>query len=302
MRLLGALCAGAALLSLMQAAQAMEDGASVSAPTPPAILAAAHGTITPATICDLIALHSGEVGMSSDFFARLIWKESRFDIGAISPVGARGIAQFMPDTAQERGLADPFDLAEAIRHSALYLRDLKADLGSWGLAAAAYNGGPNRVKGWLARGGSLPAETEDYVLSITSRPADWFREPGREIEDTPLSPDKDFAQACRDLPVTRTRALSARLDLSDPGAPVAPWGVQVAGHASSSAASSMYKRMQSRHAAILGGQKPSVLRKRTGDGRRVIFAIRVGRPSRAEAETLCNRLRKAGGACTVLKN
>ena len=46
-------------------------------------------------ICDLIADNAAEAGMSPDFFARLIWKESRFDAGAISPVGARGIAQFL---------------------------------------------------------------------------------------------------------------------------------------------------------------------------------------------------------------
>jgi hypothetical protein len=302
MRALRILCSLALIGLAASRAEAMEDGASVSAPTPPALLAAAHGRIDTGTICDLIALHSGEVGMSAHFFARLIWKESRFDLGAISPVGARGIAQFMPYTADERGLADPFDLSEAIRHSALYLRDLKAELGSWGLAAAAYNGGPNRVKGWLVRGGMLPAETEDYVYSITSRPADWFREAGREVEERPLSADKPFAEACRDLPITRTRALVAALDSMDPAAPPPPWGVQVAGHYNSSAASKIYRRMQSKHAAVLGNQKPLVMKKRNGNGRRTIFAIRVGATSRSEAESLCNKLRRAGGACTVLRN
>jgi hypothetical protein len=283
-------------------AQAMEDGASISAPTPPATLAAASGKIGPATICDLIAQHSGEVGMPADFFARLIWKESRFDTGAISPVGARGIAQFMPYTANERGLADPFDLADAIRHSALYLRDLKADLGSWGLAAAAYNGGPNRVRGWLARGGMLPAETEDYVLAITARPADWFREAGHEIEQRPLAEGKPFGEACRDLPVTRTRAVVATLDGAEAQVPLPPWGVQVAGHYNSAAATGIYRRMQSDHPDVLGGQKPLVMKKRNGNGRRTIFAIRVGASSRSDADTLCSKLRRAGGACTVLRN
>lgn len=293
----------AALLGLLTIthAHAMEDGASVSAPTPPAIVALANGTVGTDLICSLIELHAAEVGMPPDFFARLIWKESRFDIGAISPVGARGIAQFMPYTAAERGLADPFDLSESIRHSALYLRDLKGDLGSWGLAAAGYNGGPNRVKSWLARGGSLPFETEDYVLSITARPADWFRETGREIEDLSLSHDIPFAQACRALPVTRTRAPMVA-EAGGSSEPPPPWGVQVAGHYSNAAANSMYRRMQSQYGAVLADKKPDVLRKRTGHGKRVMFAVRVGAPSRNEAEALCNRLRRAGGACTVLKN
>src|SRR5258708_37684223 len=41
---------------------------------------------------------------------KLLWFESRFQVGAVSPVGAQGIAQFMPATANERGLGDPFDL------------------------------------------------------------------------------------------------------------------------------------------------------------------------------------------------
>ena len=129
-----------------------------------------------AVICNLIDLNAKAAGMPVDFFARLLWKESRFDVRAVSPVGAQGIAQFMPYTAEERGLADPFDHAEAIRHSAQYLADLRSELGSWGLAAAAYNSGINRVKRWHADGGFLPLETEEYVNAITFRPAKWFRE------------------------------------------------------------------------------------------------------------------------------
>src|SRR2546425_830519 len=53
-----------------------------------------------------------------EFFARVIWQESRFQAGAVGPLtrsGARaqGIAQFMPATATERGLLDPFDPVQA---------------------------------------------------------------------------------------------------------------------------------------------------------------------------------------------
>ncbi|MGB7430843.1 MAG: transglycosylase SLT domain-containing protein, partial [Ahrensia sp.] len=57
-------------------------------------------------ICDLIETSATEAQISPHFFARLIWKESRFDALAVSPVGAQGIAQFMPGTAVLRGLAD----------------------------------------------------------------------------------------------------------------------------------------------------------------------------------------------------
>ncbi len=192
-----------------------------------------------AEICDLIAEHAGAVGMEPAFFARLIWKESRFDEGARSPVGAQGIAQFMPYTAKERGLGDPFDKREALRHSALYLRDLRSELGSWGLAAAAYNGGINRVKRWMSSGGRLPYETEDYVLSITAQPAAWFREERREAAVAPLVKDLDFASACRRLPILPTRAVFASAE----SAPMRPWGVMISSRsAGRPAARSTYSR------------------------------------------------------------
>lgn len=245
-------------------------------------------------VCDLIAANAAANDMPPDYFARLIWKESRFDAEARSPVGAQGIAQFMPYTARERGLADPYDVSEAIRHSALYLRDLRSELGNWGLAAAAYNGGINRVKRWRISGGSLPYETEDYVLSITARPADWFTEEGREIEAAPLDPSKGFNESCRSLPIMRTRTTPIE------SAPMQPWGVQVAGHANQSIALKSFKRVQSRFSSVLGGKAPIVLRDRASHGR--IYAVRIGADTRGEADALCGRLRSAGGACAVLKN
>jgi soluble lytic murein transglycosylase-like protein len=49
------------------------------------------------------------------FFARLIWQESRFKLDQISPAGAQGVAQFMPRTASEVGLDNPFDPLKARR-------------------------------------------------------------------------------------------------------------------------------------------------------------------------------------------
>ncbi len=49
-----------------------------------------------------------------DFFARLIWRESRFRPDALSYKGAQGIAQFMPGTAKLRGLQDSYDVLEGV--------------------------------------------------------------------------------------------------------------------------------------------------------------------------------------------
>ena len=109
------------------------------------------------------------------FFTNLIWQESRFDHEAISPVGAMGIAQFMPDTAEGVGLEDAFNGREALPASAKLLRTLIDRFGNLGLAAAAYNAGPKRVSDWLAQRSGLPKETRDYVSVITGKPVEEWR-------------------------------------------------------------------------------------------------------------------------------
>lgn len=113
-------------------------------------------------------------GIPVPFFARLIWQESRFRANEISEAGAQGVAQFMPETAAEVGLDDPFDAMKALPASAKFLRKLRDDFGNLGLAAAAYNAGPGRIQKWLARESELPRETRDYVRIITgTRAEDW---------------------------------------------------------------------------------------------------------------------------------
>ena len=276
-----------------ESAEAAAGPAAAPADTPPA-------PPTARDICALIGKDAEAVGMPKDFFARLIWKESRFDIKAVSPVGAQGIAQFMPYTAAERGLDDPYDLKSSIRHSAQYLADLRTELGNWGLAAAAYNGGINRVKSWIANGGYLPAETENYVAAITFRPADWFKEDGHEVEHHPLDDDLEFLDGCAQLPIMKTRSVFGSLAAVD-SAPMKPWGVQVAGNERQAVAMRMYARVKASFPSILGDIKPIVMRTRTSPMRR-IYAVRVGADSKSEADALCNRLRGAGGFCIVMKN
>ena len=113
-------------------------------------------------------------GIPVPFFARLIWQESRFKSDEVSQAGAQGVAQFMPETAAEVGLDDPFDPMKALPASAKFLRKLRDDFGNLGLAAAAYNAGPGRIQKWLAKESELPRETRDYVRIITgTRAEDW---------------------------------------------------------------------------------------------------------------------------------
>lgn len=247
-------------------------------------------------ICALIERHADREDLPRHFLARLIWKESRFDAGAVSPAGAEGIAQFMPGTAKARGLADPFSIEQAIPASARYLSELRAGFGNLGLAAAAYNAGETRVGRWLASGGFLPLETEDYVLDIFGESADSFTDRANQNAGPPLEKDKPFAESCRALPAIATRTVPMSSVV------VKPWGVQVAGNFRRSAAVRQWERLRKRLSAAVADASPVVSRVRSGRGRRGIYAVRIGAESRGEANTICARLRQAGGACVVLRN
>jgi hypothetical protein len=128
-------------------------------------------------VCEAIKDAAEESGIPVSFFARLLWQESRFRSEVVSSAGARGIAQFMPQTAAEEGLSDPLDPLQAIPASAKFLRKLHNRFGNLGLAAAAYNAGGGRIEKWLSRRGPLPQETRAYVKIITGNKAeDWIAE------------------------------------------------------------------------------------------------------------------------------
>lgn len=241
-------------------------------------------------ICGWIEAAAEAHDLPKPFFARLIWKESRFDIRALSPVGAQGVAQFMPGTAELRGLEDPYDPRQAIPASAAFLADLRRAFGNFGLAAAAYNGGPDRVARWLRNRARLAAETEDYVQTITGRPAYWFRRKGREVEGRPLAAGKSFAQACREMRVIETRAV-----------PRPPWGVVVAGGRNHRAARIAFERARRQAPQQIDASRVVILRRARRLTGPPYFAV-LGAESRGEAQKICLKIRSAGSHCKITRN
>jgi hypothetical protein len=123
-------------------------------------------------ICETVRAAAEENSIPLGFLVRLLWQESRFRATEVSSAGAQGIAQFMPQTAVEMGLRNPFDPLQAIPASAKFLRKLHDQFGNLGLAAAAYNAGGGRIEKWLSRRSSLPRETRAYVRIITGHKAE----------------------------------------------------------------------------------------------------------------------------------
>lgn len=264
-------------------------------PQPPV---SASGETVDQALCRLIADAADRQHLPVGFLTRLLWQESSFRPHVVSPAGAMGMAQFMPGTAHDRGLDDPFDPEQAIPASAALLADLSRQFGNLGLAAAAYNGGPNRVATWLAGQGGLPVETQDYVLRITGHEAaDWAaaaRKPGNPGLDTGNT-------SCLQLAATlRTTGLGVPVAVQ---AAFAPWGVQLAGNFSKAIALASFERARTRYAAVLGDAQPMIIgtRLRTR-GTRAFYRVRVPAETRSAAAALCSRIHNLRGSCLVLRS
>ncbi|MGD9618043.1 MAG: lytic transglycosylase domain-containing protein [Alphaproteobacteria bacterium] len=256
------------------------------------------------TVCRLIDSAARAHRLPAEFLTRLIWRESSFRAGAVSPAGAQGIAQFMPGTAQERGLADPFDPEQAIPKAAHLLADLRRRFGNLGIAAAAYNAGPGRVSEWLRGEGGLPAETRAYVRFITSRPVEAWT--GSESEAAAAAEEAD--QTAK--PVASRSCLAAVADLrrgrpgeplEDGFAPLAPWGVQLAGNFSKAIALASFERARQRYAGVIGNIRPMIIgRILRSRGTKKFYQVRLPAPTRQAANALCGRIRAVGGICLAL--
>ena len=129
---------------------------------PEEVIPAYRGTYS-GPFLDLARTAAARHGIPQDLFLRLVTQESGWNQTAISRAGAIGLAQLMPDTARDLGV-DPDVPAQNLDGGARYLAAQYRTFGSWRLALAAYNAGPEAVH----RHGGIPPyqETQDYVRII----------------------------------------------------------------------------------------------------------------------------------------
>ena len=124
-------------------------------------------------VSEFVAENAEKHSIPEDLLYGIIWVESRFDPRAVSPVGARGLMQLMPKTAQYLadciswdGRRNSFDPSFNISAGAYYIARLIREFnGNEDLALAAYNAGPTKVRRWLAAG-SLPNVSVEYASMV----------------------------------------------------------------------------------------------------------------------------------------
>jgi len=220
-------------------------------------------------------------GIPVPFFARLLWQESRFKSDEVSQAGAQGVAQFMPATAAEVGLDDPFDPIKALPASAKFLRKLRDDFGNLGLAAAAYNAGPGRVQKWLAKESELPRETRDYVRIITGTKAEDWTERSEALAiriDLP-----------REAPCEGIGSLSKAKDVAWVPVNLTPSAASIIRKAEQLAARQPTNRARKRFATMLR-KNPTP----HGKARSMIAARAAGKSAKARAIRFASRERPSG--------
>jgi len=141
-------------------APAFSDVLATASSAAPPSTAASAGAYAP-----LIDAAAARYGISPAILTALIHQESGFNPGAVSPAGAEGLTQVMPENFAADGITNPFDPAQSINGGA---KQLSADLSQFGGnvtdALAAYNAGSAAV----TRYGGVPpyAETQNYVKDV----------------------------------------------------------------------------------------------------------------------------------------
>lgn len=164
--------------------------------------AAAKGLVHPALHYPLTGLERGSFGLPPELVMAIARQESEFNHTVMSPVGARGLMQVMPETARQVAgeIGEPFELprltqdaAYNARLGAAYLEGLRNRFGnSIALVAAGYNAGPGRSSRWLRDFGDLRAEAG-------ADPVDW-------VEMIPFDETRNYVMRVAEaLPVYRAR-------------------------------------------------------------------------------------------------
>jgi soluble lytic murein transglycosylase-like protein len=150
-------------------------------------------------VSDLVSEASRDNGVPQDLVLGIIWVESRFNPEAVSPVGARGLMQLMPKTADYladcidwRGSHDSFDPEFNVAAGSYYIaRLIKQFDGDEDLALAAYNAGPTKIRRWMKNDG-LPRVSIEYHTMVQTARTFFGGGPGKPTTETFVPTDDEL--------------------------------------------------------------------------------------------------------------
>lgn len=148
-----------------QTGAAQPTTAPAAQPAPEALpFAGPAAASTEEALGRLIRRVAAETGLPEAMLYAVVKNESGFNPRALSPKGAMGLMQLMPETARALGVSDPFDPEQNLRGGARYLAQQFERFGSWERALAAYNAGPGAVERYQ---GIPPfSETQNFVRKV----------------------------------------------------------------------------------------------------------------------------------------
>jgi hypothetical protein len=158
------------------------------------------------------------------------------------------------------------------------------------------------VQEWLAGTGPMPQETRNYVTAITGSTVEEWAKAARNGK----IPDRATHSSCHELMALLKRAPNyfvTELEQHVKLGADRPWGVQLAGGFNRDVALATYSRAMTRLRPVIGDQEPTLLTSLFRNrGTHMFYQVRIGTDTRPAADDLCNRIRRAGGACFVLRN
>lgn len=163
---------GAWPLSVMAVALllSLTSGVVYSAQAEPVVIIQSKRELAANPFATFVAEAAQRFGLPTLWIDAVMMGESAGDVRAVSPQGAMGLMQIMPETWHDlrsrHGLGlDPFDPRDNILAGAAYMREMQDRYGSPGFLAA-YNAGPKRYEEYLTMGRELPVETQVYVAAL----------------------------------------------------------------------------------------------------------------------------------------